>query len=188
MSAASVANRSESGANSCSPHAIAASGAPHSCPAGGFCGPRRIDSRFAGSLRMPSSSNCSSIRKAGLHPVAAVRREPAQMLADRVPQLPPAQPRIQRYRRLDVGNLAAPQPLAEKRRRLQVLDPRIQSQPSRIKPIRAYDARNRAATQAAAAPSPQNGNSSNNSKPYGNAGQVQKFPLKSQCHCCRTGL
>ena len=125
MSAASLANRSESGANSCSPHAIAASGRPALLPRRRFL--RTPAHRFPLRRKTQNAQLLQLLQhpKAGLHPVAAVRREPAQMLADRVPQLPTAQPRIQRHRRLDVGNLAAPQPLAEKRRRLQILDPRI---------------------------------------------------------------
>ena len=63
--------------------------------------------------------------KAGLDPVPAFRREPAEVLADRVAQFATAQPGKQRHRLLDVGDLAARQPLAEERGRLEILYARI---------------------------------------------------------------
>ena len=54
--------------------------------------------------------------KTGLNPVVSLRREPAEMLADRVAQFTPAQGRKPLDRRLDAGDLPARQPLAEERR------------------------------------------------------------------------
>ena len=77
--------------------------------------------------------------EAGLDPVPAFRREPAEVLADRVAQFAAAQAGKQRHRLLDVGDLTARQPLAEERGRLEILYARVHRSAS-VGLIRAHRA------------------------------------------------